>query len=124
MANKEAQELANILISQAKEWSVLCEKRKNNKSVPILNENGCYEYRPANPGEIAGRIKKTLKELDPKILSSVLSEISKISTEADKGIEKNGGSYLCEAGETKIACNLITSFYEMSKDQDGKTTNK
>ena len=113
----QAKRIANHLISQAKQWMELCDKREIGKMVAEYDqESSLYSYRPANPGEIALEIKKQINDLEPKLQEVVLTEISEISKEADKGIEANGGCWHCDAGITKKACNAIKSFYEMSQD--------
>jgi len=113
----QAKLIANHLISQAKQWKELCDKREKNEMVSELDPtSGFYIDGPANPGKIALEIKKQINDLEPELLDAVLTEISEISKEADKGIEANGGSLHCDAGITKIACNQIQGFYEMSQD--------
>ena len=113
----QAKLIANHLISLAKQWGELRDKREKNEMVAELDPtSGLYWYVPANPGEIAFEIKKQINDLGPELQTAVLTEISEISKEADKEIEANDGRYDCDAGITKLACNLIESFYKMYQD--------
>ena len=113
----QAKLIANHLISLAKQWGELKDKSEKNETVAEFNPtSGLYNYVPANPAKIAFEIKKQINDLGTELQTAVLTEISEISKEADKGIEANGGRYDCDAGVTKLACYLIEDFYKMCQD--------
>ena len=119
----QPEEIAGILILEAKEWSRLCDKFDRQEFISKFDEeSGLFLYELANPGEKAGEIKKHLKSLNAELLEQVMAVIEKISLEADKGIEENNGSWNCEAGKLKKACNAIKSFHTIvSEDQNTHT---
>ena len=114
----DPEEIADILILHTKEWSRLCDKFDKHEYVRRFDkESGLFLYELANPGEKAGEIKEHLKSLKPELLEQVMAVIEKISLEADKGIEENNGSWNCEAGKIKKACNAIKTFHTIVSEE-------
>ena len=108
--------IAQRLIENARIWNKLCEKEKRN-GMRVRRLDGLDE---PSPGEKAQEIRKTIASLDEETLKEVLKHIEERSAEADKGIEANGGSYFCEAGHIKKACNAVKSFVHFVKEDKAK----
>ena len=53
------------------------------------------------------------------IVTLAFGEISKVAEEAQTQIDENGGSWLCQGGETMKACNALNSFKAFVEKQTG-----
>ena len=122
MEKSESYVRARGLISCAKKWNELYERNEKGEHVPVLNSDGLYEYRPANPEQVAKEIKETLSGMDAETREAVFGEISKVAEEAQTQIDENGGSWLCQGGETMKACNALNSFKAFVEKQEAETT--
>ena len=79
-------------------------------------DKGDYNYADLrNVHYYLEQIRDTVKSLDEETRVLVLAEVEAIGERADREIEKNM-TWDCEAGRTRIGCNVVNSIVSIHKD--------